>query len=196
MGATPTRYMGGQAVMDGVMMRGEQVWAVAVRREDGGIEIRVDDAPHWAERYGRIPLVRGVVNLVESLSLGMRALTWSADVNAAEDEKVSGGATAVSLGMALVFFVGVFLVLPMLGARGASALLGLSGAAHILNYYHDAVEANGHAGAPEHAIAHGWKPALLCELTTALGLITLVTSEPMYTYIAVPGTMPITDPAT
>ena len=94
---------------------------------------RSDDAPHWAERYGRIPLVRGVVNLVESLSLGMRALTWSADVNAAEDEKVSGGATAVSLAMALVFFVGVFLVLPMLGARGASALLGLSGPAfHVL----------------------------------------------------------------
>jgi len=128
-----TRYMGGQAVMDGVMMRGEQVWAVAVRREDGGIELRVEDAPHWAERYGRIPLVRGVVNLVESLSLGMRALTWSADVNAPEDEKVSKGATAVSLVFALVLFVGVFLLLPMLGARGASSLLGLSGLAfHVL----------------------------------------------------------------
>jgi uncharacterized protein YqhQ len=125
--------MGGQAVMDGVMMRGEQVWAVAVRREDGTIELRVEDAPHWAERYGRIPLVRGVVNLVESLSLGMRALTWSADVNAPEDEKVSKGATAVSLAFALVLFVGVFLVLPMLGARGASSLLGVSGLAfHVL----------------------------------------------------------------
>jgi uncharacterized protein YqhQ len=125
--------MGGQAVMDGVMMRGESVWAVAVRREDGGIELRTGDAPHWAERYGNIPLVRGVVNLVESLSLGMRALTWSADVNAPEDEQLSKGSVIVSLGMALVFFVGVFLLLPMLGARGASSLLGLSGAAfHLL----------------------------------------------------------------
>src|SRR5262249_27901555 len=56
-------------------------------------------------------------------------------------------------------------------------VLGLSGAAHILNYYHDAVEEHGHSGAPERAIAHGWKPALLCELTTAIGLVTLVTSE-------------------
>ena len=47
MGATPTRYMGGQAVMDGVMMRGEQVWAVAVRREDGGIEVRVFQDDVW-----------------------------------------------------------------------------------------------------------------------------------------------------
>ena len=126
MGATPTRYMGGQAVMDGVMMRGVDVWAVAVRRSDGGIELRVEDAPHWSERWNRIPLARGVANLVESLSLGMRALTWSSEVNTPEEERLSKGGTAVSLVVALVFFVGLFLVLPMLGARGATALLGLS----------------------------------------------------------------------
>lgn len=56
-------------------------------------------------------------------------------------------------------------------------VLGLSGAAHTINYYYDAVEEKGVVGAPERAIMKSWKPALLCNITTAIGLFSLVTSE-------------------
>jgi len=56
-------------------------------------------------------------------------------------------------------------------------VLGLSGAAHTINYYYDAVEEKGLIGAPGRAIQKSWKPALLCNITTAIGLFSLVTSE-------------------
>ena len=56
-------------------------------------------------------------------------------------------------------------------------VLGLSGAVHIVNYYRDAVEEFGVAGAPERAVAHGWKPCTLPAITTAMGLASLCTSE-------------------
>ena len=66
MADTPgARYMGGQAVMEGVMMRGAHSWAVAVRTPEGEIEVVTHDAPTWAERWSKIPLVRGIMNLGE-----------------------------------------------------------------------------------------------------------------------------------
>ncbi|MEQ8667599.1 MAG: MMPL family transporter [Pirellulales bacterium] len=56
-------------------------------------------------------------------------------------------------------------------------VLAISGAVHLINYYRDAIEEQGFAGAVERAMAHGWKPALLCSVTTALGLISLYVSE-------------------
>jgi len=56
-------------------------------------------------------------------------------------------------------------------------VLAISGAVHLINYYHEAVEEHGLVGAPERAIAHGWKPALLCSVTTALGLLSLYASD-------------------
>jgi uncharacterized protein YqhQ len=56
--ATP-RYLGGQAVVEGVMMRGERSWAVAVRAPEGGIDVAVHDAPRWADRWSGIPVVGG-----------------------------------------------------------------------------------------------------------------------------------------
>ncbi len=72
------RYMGGQAVLEGVMMRGPNHWAVSVRVPDGSIDTKVEPVANWSERYRSIPLVRGVMSLGESLSLGYRALHWSA----------------------------------------------------------------------------------------------------------------------
>jgi predicted RND superfamily exporter protein len=87
-----------------------------------------------------------------------------------------GGISAVT-SIALVWWLGSSIDAIMMSMPSLVYVLGLSGAAHILNYYHDAVEEHGHAGAPERAVAHGWKPAFLCEVTTAIGLVTLVTSE-------------------
>jgi uncharacterized protein YqhQ len=119
----PPRYMGGQAVMEGVMMRGESSWAVAVRKPDGTIDVEVNEAPSWSNRYSKIPFVRGVTGLAESLALGFKALTWSANQQATEeDEPVSKGAMTTTIVIALAFFVGVFILLPAFGARGLADL--------------------------------------------------------------------------
>jgi uncharacterized protein YqhQ len=68
-----------------------------------------------------------VASLVESLSLGMKALTWSANRQVPEEEQLSGRAMGVTMGIAFVLFAGVFILLPALGARGLSAVLGIDG---------------------------------------------------------------------
>jgi uncharacterized protein YqhQ len=122
------RYMGGQAVVEGVMMRGERAWAVAVRTPEGEIEITVNEAPTWAERWSKLPLVRGVTALAESLALGFRALTWSANRQIPEEEQISSRAMSWTIGAALVLFTAIFIVLPAVAANGLSDLFSASGA--------------------------------------------------------------------
>jgi uncharacterized protein YqhQ len=82
---------GGQAVIEGVMMRGRYSWAVAVRRPSGGIarESFPLDPPGSAHRVLRFPIVRGVVALWDSLSLGVRALGISANIGLEDPEPVA-----------------------------------------------------------------------------------------------------------
>ncbi|MCI0361345.1 MAG: MMPL family transporter, partial [Planctomycetaceae bacterium] len=87
-----------------------------------------------------------------------------------------GGISAV-VSLACVWWLGSSVDAIMMSMPSMVYVLGLSGAAHIINYYHEAVHEHGYAGAPERAIQKGWRPAFLCEVTTALGLITLVTSQ-------------------
>src|SRR2546423_5044980 len=98
------RYVGGQAVMEGVMMRGTSTWAVSVRTPEGAIKTEVADAPEWSKRFAKIPLARGVATLAESMALGIRALTWSADQQVAPEERLSKGAMGGTLAFAIVFF--------------------------------------------------------------------------------------------
>src|SRR4051812_9569991 len=121
--------MGGQAVVEGVMIRGTTTWAVAVRTPDGDIDVSVHDVPGWAERYNKIPLVRGVMNLAESMMLGMRALSWSANLQMPEEERLSGKAMGVTMAVSMVLFMGIFILLPALGARGLGSLFGITGVA-------------------------------------------------------------------
>ena len=81
--------IGGQAVLEGVMMRGPSNWAVAVRKPDGEIAqvaqpIVSPMSRHWALR---LPVVRGVVALVESLAIGFKALGISANAQLPEEEQ-------------------------------------------------------------------------------------------------------------
>jgi uncharacterized protein YqhQ len=124
---SPPRAMGGQAVMEGVMMRGERTWAVAVRTLDGDIDVEVHDAPTWAQRWSKVPLVRGVMTLAESLTLGFRALSWSANKQVPEEERLSSKAIGWTMGVALLFFMGIFILLPAFGARGLNRWLPLEG---------------------------------------------------------------------
>jgi uncharacterized protein YqhQ len=72
------RY-GGQAVFEGVMMRGHDRYAVAVRTPSGAIEVKEGELPAWGQPFKDIPIVRGIVALAEALPLGFTALTWSAE---------------------------------------------------------------------------------------------------------------------
>jgi uncharacterized protein YqhQ len=119
--------MGGQAVMEGVMMRGPRTWAVAVRTPEGEIELAVHDAPSWSERWSKIPIVRGVMALAESLSLGFKALAWSADRQLPEEERISSKAMGWTMAFALIFFSAIFIVMPALGTSALGSTLGIQG---------------------------------------------------------------------
>jgi len=112
-------YYGGQAVIEGVMMRGRKAAVIAVRRPNG--EVVIDPQPLLAistSRARRIPLIRGVVVLIESMVLGIKALLHSANLSMEEEEekeKISGwvawGAMvgSVALVVALFFLAPLFL---------------------------------------------------------------------------------------
>lgn len=116
--------------MEGVMMRGPASWAVAVRKPDAGIACesfplpgRVDDRP-WL----KLPFVRGVWVLVESLRIGMRALSISAAYAVGDvDERPSDKQIGWSMGVAMVFFAAVFILLPALGGKLGGRLIGVRG---------------------------------------------------------------------
>jgi uncharacterized protein YqhQ len=116
--AAPAGQVGGQAVIEGVMMRGVGHWSVAVRRPAGDVALVDEPITPWAGRrpWLRAPLVRGVIALGESLYIGMKALAISARQAAGEDEEGEGLTSAhiaATLAFSLVVAVGLFFVLPV-----------------------------------------------------------------------------------
>jgi len=108
--------VGGQAVLEGVMMRGVSTWAVAVRKPDGTIDVQSFPLVSWLKRHRflRLPLVRGVVALVESLKIGLEALGISTNAQLEEEEQeVSGAAWGGTIVFSLLFAVGLFFLLPV-----------------------------------------------------------------------------------
>ncbi|MCJ7513445.1 MAG: DUF1385 domain-containing protein [Anaerolineales bacterium] len=120
----PVGLYGGQAVIEGVMMRGRQQCAVAVRAPDDQIVLdHLHLPPGGRDRLARLPLVRGLIVLWDSLSLGYRALSFSADVQTGQqqaiDRKTMAGTLVVSLGLALT----LFFALPAGAAYGLEIVL-------------------------------------------------------------------------
>ena len=105
---------GGQAVLEGVMMRGADHWAVAVRRPDGELHIESHEIDSIGRRHPvlRKPFLRGVIVLGQSLAIGYRALTVSAMQATEEDVRPSKGTMGISLAIAMVLFVGIFVAGP------------------------------------------------------------------------------------
>lgn len=104
---------GGQAVIEGVMMRGQKAFAIAMRAPDGRIVVHKEKLGEiYRSRIVKIPFVRGVILLWDALGIGMRALTIAANTQTGEDEKLEGPALYVTLGFALVFGIGLFFLLP------------------------------------------------------------------------------------
>ena len=108
--------VGGQAILEGVMMRGVGIWAVAVREPEGEIEIRSFPLKTSIRRHRflRLPVVRGVTALVESLGLGFKALQISADIQLGEEEELSRGAWIGAMVLSLAMAIGLFFVIPVL----------------------------------------------------------------------------------
>jgi len=113
-------FYGGQAVIEGVMMRGRRHYAVAVRVpvtneirvERGALSGALYTHPLW-----KLPFIRGLALLAEQLHLGTRSLSWSAQVNAgAQDVQIGRREVAISLAVAVALSVGLFFGLPLLGA--------------------------------------------------------------------------------
>ena len=124
---TPPSY-GGQAVIEGVLIRGQSCSTVAVRRPDGTIALRVDPiGTLFTGRLRKMPLVRGVLALVESLTLGMRALIYSANVGMElEGEEIGKGAVAGILAFSLLLSLGLFFLLPVVTSELLGKALGTS----------------------------------------------------------------------
>lgn len=126
-------YYGGQAVLEGVMMRGRKRMAVAVRAPNGQIVVHEEPltAAIYTHKWGQWPFVRGVAMLWDALGLGMRALLWSADIavkeEGQEEVQFTGPVAWTTVALSLAIAVGVFFLLPTVAARflaplGAAAL--------------------------------------------------------------------------
>ncbi len=105
---------GGQAVIEGVMMRGEDKIAVAVRKEDGEIIVDKKRVDSITDRFKflKLPLIRGVVALIQSLVLGLKALTFSANQFSEEEEELNFFELLSTIGVSFGLAVGLFIVLP------------------------------------------------------------------------------------
>jgi uncharacterized protein YqhQ len=105
---------GGQAVVEGVMMRGQDHWAVAVREPAGGVYVESHDVDSVARRHPmwRKPFFRGILVLGQSLRIGVRALMIASNHATDEEEELSSTQIGVALTIALVVFVAVFVLGP------------------------------------------------------------------------------------
>jgi len=119
--------VGGQAVLEGVMMRGVSTWAVAVRKPDGEVQVSSEPLVAWAKRHRvfRWPVIRGVVALAESLKIGFRALAISANAQIEPEEgeeeppQIGGFTWGATIALSLILAIGLFFVVPV----GATSLI-------------------------------------------------------------------------
>lgn len=104
---------GGQALIEGVMMRGKYAVAAAMRAPDGSIVVHTEPLTGiYKSRWLKVPFVRGVIALWDALGLGMRFLTMSANLQTGEDEKIEGKSLVLTLALSLLLSMGIFFAAP------------------------------------------------------------------------------------
>lgn len=104
---------GGQAVIEGVLMRGQKAYAIAMRDPDGAIVLHKEKLANvYRSRITKIPFLRGIIMLWDALGLGMHALTVSANIQTGEDEKLEGWPLFLTIAVSLTLGVGLFFLLP------------------------------------------------------------------------------------
>ena len=107
--------VGGQAVIEGVMMRSPNSMAVAVRRPNGEIVVKRERLDFFSEKkfFSKLPLVRGVINLLSALVLGMKALNFSANQSLEEEQEVGSWTMGLTFTFALCFGIFLFFLVPL-----------------------------------------------------------------------------------
>ena len=128
----PKTYVGGQAVIEGVMMRGPVSIATAVRTPSGEITVKKDAVHSITERYPILkkPFLRGSVALCESLVYGMKSLSYSAQAAGEEDEQLSNTQMALTMAVSVVLAIVFFLAIP---TYAATFIPGVADSAFRLN---------------------------------------------------------------
>ncbi len=134
MSRPPGASVGGQAVIEGVMMRAPEAWAVAVRRPDGVIEAQSHELPGVTSRSkaAKMPFIRGIFVLIESLTLGFKALSWSAEKAGDESEPISRKQVIWTMVVAVALAIGLFIIVPVVSAEFLTGYLGDSNIAFVV----------------------------------------------------------------
>mgnify|MGYP003562180444 FL=1 len=133
------QFMGGQAIIEGVMLRGPSKWAAVCKAPSGEIRTQVNDLEIKKTFYRRVPVMRGFIALVESMRIGYKALMWSSDIAMEEedDEKLESSVVeeeskwvkignALMITFSIVLFLGLFTVIPVWVSNLIKNWLGLS----------------------------------------------------------------------
>ncbi len=113
-GGNPIR-VGGQAVIEGVMMRSPSSMAIAVRRPNGEIVVKRERLTFFSEKklFSKLPLIRGIINLLSALVLGVKALNFSANQSLEEEKEVSSWTMGLTFTLALCFGIFLFFLIPL-----------------------------------------------------------------------------------
>lgn len=113
------KKLGGQAVLEGVMIRSPSHVSIAVRKEDKSIHVKKKKYKSFVDRYKilKLPILRGVINLFEMLVLGMKALTYSAEQATGEEEKITALEMFITVALAIIFVILIFVVAPFYLAK-------------------------------------------------------------------------------
>ena len=142
--------IGGQAILEGVMMRGPYKTAMAVRKPDGEIECKIDEnGTKKKNKFLSLPIIRGCVNFISSLVIGMKAIMFSAEFVDIEEEeseskfdkwleehwgdKIKDIVIYFAIALSLVLSVGLFILLPTAIAQGIQGILGWMNLGDIAN---------------------------------------------------------------
>ena len=120
--------VGGQAIMEGVLMRSPNFWGMAVRTPEGDMDVQAEpfNSITKKSKLFRLPIIRGFLSLAETLWLGMKALTISTNIALGEEEELSKKEVVGTMLFGLVLAFLLFLAAPVLGAKGVGWLIGNS----------------------------------------------------------------------
>jgi uncharacterized protein YqhQ len=113
-------YVGGQALIEGVMMASRKKIALAVRKENGKIKTKIEKRGKISEKFKNIIFLRGLISLFEMLIIGTKALTWSSNESLEEDEEIGGWGIFFMLLFSFGLAIGLFIVLPLWLSKFAS----------------------------------------------------------------------------
>ena len=127
-------YYGGQAVIEGVMIRGRKTVVTAVRRPNGEMTMKIQSlSPIYTGWVKRTPFMRGIIVLIEAMVLGIKSLLYSANVSLEEEEEEISGKTAwVMIGVAMVLTIVLFLIAPLFLTRLINPYISSSLVFHLI----------------------------------------------------------------